>query len=649
MTNKQVTGQTKRYLSTDKSIINEKKIKKIYKKWENKKATKNPTKYGFNIPRWDTLLKDNKSKDKKEFLKQLSGVELAKENNLQCDQGEEEYKQTRKHWKFTAKKIEEYTEEKHCMWGPFTDEEIKQRKELKGHIIMPHFIRETEREDGTTKLRLVTDASKTKKGGKSFNDNLTEKETNVKYVNIKEIVEMIEKLKLQWLIMADAVDAFNRIPIKDEYIKYFGIKMGKFKFFWTCLVFGGASSCRIYAWFAAYVRWIIVHHNKEYFTIGKEVVLRNYLDDFMAGHTNLAGAWMQYYLILGWFDYLGIPTQERKMEKPARIMKYIGYILNLIKRQLEMPIDKLEKICTIGREIIRAYEGKRQIEVRKLQSFNGIVRFATPIYYYLVPLLRNLEFKIGSKDKDEKVNINLEEVKDIQTIIRTVTDAKRNKISFKWLLYPKNKGEIVTETDASGKIGIGGLEKKEGGIYFHVNYEDMKGWKFEHEKEKEPDIVWKELLAVWIMHKIQGKNWTGKAILLKVDNKAVEHIMIKKKACFERKDLQIMVRDICEVTMKEDYWQWYTYIPTKENKYADGLSRKKPGIIKELKWNLINKSKEAKYWAEKAIGDYKEARKRMKRKKGEEKKCYCIKKNKKGRCNDQDIYWEEKQKDLKKL
>ncbi len=565
-------------------------------------------------------MEDNNSKDKKEFLKQLNGVHLVKKNNLhklQCNQGEEEYKLTRKQWKFTGKKIEEYTEEKQCMWGPFTDEEIKQKKELKGHIIMPHFIKETERKDGTIKMRLVTDASKTSKEGKSFNDNLTEEETNVKYIHIKQIVEMIVKLKLKWLIMADAVDAFNRVPIADEYIKYFGIKMGKFKFFWTCLVFGGASSCRIYAWFAAYVRWIIIHHNRNFFTIGKEVVLKNYLDDFMAGHTNLIGAWMQYYLILSWFDYLGIPTQERKMEKPSRIMKYIGYILNLIKGQLEMPIDKIEKICIIGKEIIGYYDRKEQIIVRKLQSFNGIVRFAAPIYYYLIPFLRNIEFKIGSKDKDERVNINLEIKKDIETIIRTVTEAKRNKISFKWLLYPKDKGEIVTETDASGKTGIGGLEKKEGGVYFQVNYEDIKGWKFD--KEKEPDIVWKELLAVWIMHKLQGKEWTGKAILLRVDNKAVEHIMIKKKACFERKDLQIMVRDICEITMKEDYWQWYNYIPTKENKYADGLSRKKPEVLQELNWNLKNKSREAKYWAEKAVIEYKENRKRMKRKKGEKK------------------------------
>ncbi len=560
---------------------------------------------------------------------------MTNNKKIECEQGEEEYKLTRQQWKFVGEKIQEYTEEKECMWGPFTNEQIKKEKRLDNHIIMPHFIRETTRDDGTKKLRLVTDAKKAGKEGKSFNSNVEEEEANVKYIHIYNIIKLIVKLKLKWILMADAVDAFNRVPIADKFIKYFGIKMGKFKFFWTCLVFGGASSCRIYTWFAAYVVWILVHHNKDIFIINKEIVLKNYLDDFFSGHTSYLKAWMQYYTILAWFKILGIPTQERKMEKPSRIMKYIGYILNLIKKQLEMPMDKLEKIWDKGTEIIKAFKNKTRVKVRVLQSFNGTVRFASPVYYYLIPFLRNIERKIGSKDKDDLVNIGMEIAKDVEVIINTVKETKRNKISFEWLLYPKDKGDIVTETDASGKIGMGGLEKKENGIYWQVNYEDLKNWHFNHEKEKEPDIVWKELAAVWITHKLQAKEWTGKAILLRVDNKAVEHIMIKKKACFERKDLQIMVRDICKECMDKEYWQWYNYINTKENKYADGLSRKKKEVINELGWKMRDKSREARKWAEKAVLEYKETRKRMNRKKEEKKKCYCKSKQ---RCKIQDMY-----------
>ena len=88
----------------------------------------------------------------------------------------------------------------------------------------------------------------------------------------------------------------------------------------------------------------------------------------LAGHRNYAMAWMQYFLIKQWFDFLGIPTQDRKMEKPARILKYIGYIINLIQRQLEMPIDKLEKICTIGLELITAFKEEKRVKVRKVEQ-----------------------------------------------------------------------------------------------------------------------------------------------------------------------------------------------------------------------------------------------------------------------------------------
>ncbi len=137
------------------------------------------------------------------------------------------------------------------------------------------------------------------------------------------------------------------------------------------------------------------------------------------------------------------------------------------------------------------------------------------------------------------------------------------------------------------------------------------------------------------MHKLQKKAWTGKAILLKVDNKAVEFIMKKKKACFERKDLQELVRGICEHSMKRDYWHWYEWISTKDNIYADGLSRNKPEIINNLDLKLRNRSKKARELASLAYRSYLEARKRMNRKKGEKKKCSCEGKE---RCKEQELY-----------
>ncbi len=496
---------------------------------------------------------------------------------------------------------------------------------------MPHFIRTTVREDGSLKLREVTDAASKADGGMSFNDNIPKEETNLAYIAIVALIHLIVSCKLEWLVMADAVNAFKRVPIADKYIKYFGIKIGEFIFYWTCLTFGGASSCRIYGWFAAYVVWIIVNHNKRLFIVKKKVVLKNYLDDFIAGHRTYLGAWKQYFAILLWFSILGIPTQVKKMCIPTKILKFIGYIINLITQELIIPFDKILKVKELGQEILVCYRENRQVEVRKLQSFCGIVRFITPVYYYLIPFLRAIEQAIGSRDKSEKVWITKDIEIDIVTIIRVIMNTGRNRIKFEWLTYKKCKGDIVTETDASGNIGMGGLEKKKNGIYFQVNYNQIPKWT----KEKDPDIVWKELAAVWIMHKLQKKAWTSKAVTCLVDNKAVEAIMIKKKACFERKDLQVLVRGICEHSMNRNYWHWYDWISTKANKYADGLSRNEPEVIKELPYTLQNRSEKALRLAIEAYDTYLEQRTRMKRKKNEKKQCFCEGKN---RCKEQDIY-----------
>ncbi len=576
----------KKYNSWDKEVTEDKEMIRIFKQWDSKKVTKDPTRYGFILERWRNVLEPNKSQDKEEFIRQMQdGFELTENKNIKCDQGELEFKQTLEDWRFLAKSITEYMgEEKNCVWGPLWEKQTKENI-LKGSNIMPHFIDHKLKPDGTTKLRVVTDASKSKIGGKAFNDNISKDESWLQYINLRNVVEMIVLCDIKYLIMADAVNAFNRVPIAEKFIKYFGIHIAGYYFFWTCLVFGGSSSCRIYAWFAAHVVWILVYYNQHIFVINGITVLRNYLDDFIAGHKTLRGAWMQYAAILVWFAFLGIPTQVKKMQIPTRIMKYIGYILNLVQQEVEIPWDKLANICIQGEEIIQKIDKAEKIRVREFQSFNGVSRFATPVYYYLPPFLRNIEYLIGSRDKNELVYGNEAIKKDIQKIISIIKATNRNKISFKWLLYPKDKGDIITETDASGKFGMGGLEKRESGVAYMVRYKDIKGWT----KVNEPDIVWKELCAVWILHKMQKEAWEGKAILLKVDNKAVEHICIKKKACFERKDLQILIRNICEDTMIHNLWHWYTWISTTENKYADGLSRGKTDILKELPYNLIRK------------------------------------------------------------
>ena len=80
------------------------------------------------------------------------------------------------------------------------------------------------------------------------------------------------------------------------------------------------------------------------------------------------------------------------------------------------------------------------------------------------------------------------------------------------------------ETDASTGYGMGGIERKDNGATYAVPYEKIQGWP----QCNEPDIVYLELAAVYIMLKLRAKTYNQKAILIRCDNSGVCAILTKK-------------------------------------------------------------------------------------------------------------------------
>ncbi len=222
------------FFSESTEVRKSEKMQDFFNHWSKEKPQDIPPQFRLPKEVWRFCLRKNKNPDKQEFLDQVTeaGVVLTQAENIKVDQGEKEYKQSVKHWEFLAETVEGYRASgKQCLWGPHTEESIKSSEILKDANIMPHFTVEREREDGTIKLREVTDASRTTEDGASFNDWISDAEASLKYIAIVTLVAMIVQCNIQWMIMADAVSAFKRIPIAVRFIKYFGVKIGKFLFF----------------------------------------------------------------------------------------------------------------------------------------------------------------------------------------------------------------------------------------------------------------------------------------------------------------------------------------------------------------------------------------------------------------------------------
>lgn len=625
--------KSKKFYADSKVLEKDEVIKTYFEKWNKNAPPSSPPKWPLNINVWKAALAFNQSSDKTDFVQQLEhGVTLSSKNNIHCDQGQESYKLSIKDWRFVCQQVDEYTDsKKNCVWGAFKKEDIKNNPRFANSNIMPHFVDHKLKENGKIKQRLVTDASHSAEAGLSFNDNINDEDKEVEYHRIRDIVQMIVTHNLIWLVSADAMNAFNRVPINNKYIHYFGILIGQFLFYWTCLTFGGASSCNIYTWFASYIISILVYHHKTLFVKNGVIIIRQYLDDFITESSSYTTAWLQYFVILIWFQVLGIPTQPTKMTEPHRILKHIGYILDTLRKILQIPKIRLLKTRILGLELIDHIDNKDKLIVRKIMSFVGTARCLSPVYYYIVPFVRGLEELYHYKEPTDRVHGNIEVKKDIELIINALSDPRRNSISFKWFLYDKSCGDIIVETDASGTIGLGGYEMKNGGISFKVRFTEIVGW----DNNNKPDILYLEMLAIWVAQKLQSTQWTKKAISFNCDNKAVVAMLIKKKACFERKDCQDLIRDICLESMNMDYYHWYQWKAGIDNIYADGLSRFKWDIINKPEFDLINKDKEALYWAQRGLNRYKKARKRMVRNLGDDKICCCKDKQV---CEDQPLY-----------
>ncbi len=72
----------KKYNSWDKEVTEDKEMIRIFKQWDSKKVTKEPTRYGFILERWRNVLEPNKSQDKEEFIRQMQdGFELTENKN----------------------------------------------------------------------------------------------------------------------------------------------------------------------------------------------------------------------------------------------------------------------------------------------------------------------------------------------------------------------------------------------------------------------------------------------------------------------------------------------------------------------------------------------------------------------------------------
>lgn len=454
--------------------------------------------------------------------------------------------------------------------------------------------------DGTIKTRLLFNLSDDS-NGHSFNDCIPPEEKTVTYITLLDVCRRIIDCDLKWLWCLDALEAYYRVPIQARFIPLMGVQICKLLFFFTCLVMGQATACRLYTEFADAVTWIIANNEEELFkwrtktqtdaaknskesTKPEIDMIMHYIDDFFGGHQQKAMAKKQFEAVKRWWIRLGIPTQDRKCTPPTQVLLYLGFLFNARRRTLGVPAKKLKKYKDALRNIAWHYTpptrsdsagNSRKMLVRELQQMVGRLRSLTPVFPYIVPALRAFE-EVTSKDttaphhRHHRVRITAEMMAGLKIVKAALDDVDQGHMPFSWLLHPRNVGDIEVYTDASTTIGVGGFEDIQNGGFFGGKWSDTKGWGV---MKHQPDITYLELLGVVAAAALFGHKWTEKVIKIRCDNAGVCMMVRRKVACFRRRDLNALLLILCRLATKFRFYFWIEHIAGVDNKLADALSR----------------------------------------------------------------------------
>ena len=475
---------------------------------------------------------------------------------------------------------------KNYMWGPFaTLEDVPFAAEGRDKIaIWPMFYKEE-----SDKVRLLVNMS-SRDMGESLNDQLAQSDKTVKYLTIKNVIQLLTACNLRWIWCMDAYEAYYRVPVESKMIPLLGIRICGFYFFFTCLVMGLAASCKIYTEFGDVICWIIINQYPLIFKqwrLGREYeLLHHYIDDFFSGHGIRAIAILQFEFVRYWWKLLGIPTQDRKCTPPTTHLRFLGYIFHTTRRTafcrssvgcLSIPLDRLEKYIAGLKDDVCRFQARQRMTVRSLQRVVGQIRSMQLVFPYTVPLLRRLE-KITSTERDnrkwEYVTGGI--VEDIEAIVLILQDSRRNAMSFDWILNRGTLGyryDITVYTDASTSVGMGGYIDAPDGQFFQCAWSETHMKYFLRCDKHGADIMYYEMLAVVTAAQLFGAQWRGKTVHFYCDNEAVCYCVARKCACFRRLDLNGLLRVLCRLARVHGFLFWIDHVAGEANVVADALSR----------------------------------------------------------------------------
>ena len=421
----------------------------------------------------------------------------------------------------------------------------------------------------------------------SVNDLIVEHMRTVKYITLREVVELINSAgKDAHVFVVDAQDAYYRVPIHPDDFQYMGLKWLKQYWVFTSLQMGCASSPKIYTEFADAIEWIIVNRNRnDAFKNGYQII-RHYLDDFFGVHQDYQTAVSLFNEINHVMDILGVPTKLSKCFAPHWEQKILGRIYNTKKRSFKpQPCKREEYLLDVQHKLKTTISDKKSLE-RTRGRLGNIAEIVFPGKAFL----RRLDAILHLPGFEYNVPISLSSwvLEDLRFWEWLLSDEGRTEVSFDLFLKKPDDADFKIFTDATTEWGCGGYCEKYG-FQIDWNSTELKNLKM----VREVDIQLLELLTSIIATELWSDKFVNKSVTLYNDNPGAAYALATKAPRLYRLDMNFLIIYLAKLAIDKKFKFWGVHCIDDRIDLADGLSRLKQEQKYKFGNNLIDCSNQA--------------------------------------------------------
>ena len=347
-----------------------------------------------------------------------------------------------------------------------------------------------------------------------------------------------------WMQTTDLKDAFNAVPLhKDQYALFrFIVKNQHYEF--TRMPFG----ISIGPWVFTKLLKPVIGYFRE---LGINTLV--YLDDFIIISKSFEQCLQHSNFVRATLVELGFVLSDKSLPKPVQQVQFLGVNLNSVQMSVSLPLDKINKISNLARNLLEAQEASQQ----ELHQLLGYISFAilcvTEARLYsrglqmlLIPL------QINASPMHKIVPLSDWAIHDLQfwshlSRSQCIKDITPLEAAFQ--LY----------TDSSA-MGWGAWCQQES---------LAQEWTSEQQLLH---INVKELLAVVLALQHFAPTFQGHSVMIITDNMVTLHYIRKQGGTKSPQLIQLAIQ-VWEIALKYSLQLQVQFIPTALNTKADYLSR----------------------------------------------------------------------------